>query len=192
VRDYGGTISHMELYFVTGNKGKMVEAERILGLPIQIADVELTEIQSLDLGEVVKDKVSKAYERVQKPVFVDDVGLFVDTWNGFPGPFIKFMRLSGSYENELLLKMLKNEENRAVVVKAVVGFCDGSKIQTFEGEVKGVLATQERGSDGWGFDPIFIPNGYDQTYAEMGEEKKNRISHRAIAMSKFKDFLLKV
>jgi XTP/dITP diphosphohydrolase len=179
----------VDLYFVTGNKGKVSEAEKILGFPIHIANIDLPEIQSLDLNEIVKDKVERAYEKINKPVFVDDVGMFVNAWNGFPGPFIKFMRLSGSYDNELLLKMLAGEKNRAVIVKAVVGFCDGDNIHLFEGKVEGVLADEERGSAGWGFDPIFIPHGYDQTFAEIGEEKKNKISHRAIAMNKFKEFI---
>jgi len=179
----------VELHFVTSNKGKVSEAEKILEFPIEIADIELPEIQSLDLSEIVKDKVVRAYEKVNKPVFVDDVGMFVNAWNGFPGPFIKFMRLSGSYDNELLLKMLAGEKNREVVVKAVIGFYDGGNIHIFEGKVEGVLAHEERGSDGWGFDPIFIPKGYDQTFAEMGKEKKNKISHRSIAMNKFKEYI---
>ncbi len=179
----------MELHFVTSNKGKVLEAERILGFPIKIVDRELPEIQSLDLHEIVKDKVKRAYDYAKKPVFVDDVGLFVNVWNGFPGPFIKFMRLSGSYDNELLLKLLKNENDRKVTVRAIIGFCAGDNIHTFEGKVEGSLAIEERGKEGWGFDPIFIPKGYDHTFAEMGEKKKNQISHRAIAMTKFKDFL---
>jgi XTP/dITP diphosphohydrolase len=180
-------MQEMELHFVTSNKGKVSEAEKILGLPIHIVDLELPEIQSLDLHEIVRDKVKRAFDQVQKPVFVDDVGLFVEVWNGFPGPFIKYMRMAGN--NDLLLRMLKNEANRSVAAKAVVGFADGEHIETFEGEVKGILTSEERGKNGWGFDPIFQPEGYEQTFAEMGEDEKNKISHRYNALVKFKEFL---
>ncbi|CAN5156508.1 XTP/dITP diphosphatase [soil metagenome] len=179
----------MELYFVTSNKGKVREAEAILGLPIKIANIELPEIQSLDLHVIVKAKVKAAYEQVKKPVFVDDVGLFVGTWNGFPGPFIKFMRMSESYDNNLLLRMMKGESSRDVVVKDVIGYYDGRTLETFEGEVTGRLTTEERGDDGWGFDPIFEPEGRGLTFAELGENEKNKISHRRRALEKFKEYL---
>lgn len=179
----------VDLYFVTSNKGKVEEAKDILGLPIQIAELELDEIQSLDLHEIVRKKVQAAYQQVKKPVFVDDVGLFVEVWNGFPGPFIKFMRMSGDYDNDLLLRMMRHEANRTVIARGVIGFYDGKRLETFEGEVKGVLTAEERGIEGWGFDPIFEPEGRGQTFAEMGNEEKNKISHRKRALEKFKAFL---
>lgn len=177
----------MELYFVTGNKGKVSEAEKILGFPVQIADIDLPEIQSLDLSEIVNQKVKAAYDQVKNPVFVDDVGFFVDAWNGFPGPFIKFLHKAGG--NPLLLHMMRGEDNRLVTAKGIVGYFDGKNYEIFEGEVKGQLSYEERGKDGWGFDFVFQPLGSDLTFAEMGEQKKNEISHRAIAMTKFKEFL---
>jgi len=182
-------MQEMEWYFVTSNKGKVAEAQDILGIPIQIAEIELDEIQSMDLHAIVEKKVKAAYEQIKKPVFVDDVGLYVDSWNGFPGPFVKFMRLSGQTENDLLLRMLSNESNRKVTAKAVVGFYDGENIHMFEGEVSGVLTTEERGNDGWGFDPIFEPEGRGMTFAELGTEEKNKISHRRRALEKFKEYL---
>lgn len=100
-----------QLFFVTGNEGKMMEAQRILGFPIEIVKFDLEEIQSLDLAEIVRHKVLQAYQIVKKPVFVDDVGLYVSAWNGFPGPFVKYLREAGG--NELLLRMMRLENDRS-------------------------------------------------------------------------------
>lgn len=179
----------MELYFVTSNKGKADEVEKILGLPIKTTSIELPEIQSLDLIEIVEQKVRKAYEEVEKPVFVDDAGLFVEAWNGFPGPFVKFMRLAGKYDNDLLLRMMENETNRRATARSVIGYFDGRVLKTFTGEVRGILIKEERGRRGWGFDSVFQPDGYNKSFSELGEKVKNTISHRYNALKKFASFL---
>ncbi len=181
-------MQEMELYFVTGNKGKVLEVEEILGFPIRIADIDLPEIQSLDLSEIVTAKVKSAYEKIHKPVFVDDVGFFVEAWNGFPGPFIKFLHKAGG--NSLLLQMMRHEKNRSVIAKGVVAYFDGSVCRLFEGEVRGQLTFEEKGTDGWGFDFVFQPDGSPLTYAEMGTPRKNMISHRSIAMNKLKNYFI--
>lgn len=176
-----------ELCFVTGNKGKVAEAKAILDVPVVAYPMELDELQSLDLEKIVTYKVNQAYARVGKPVFVDDVGLYIQTFNGFPGPFVKFLLEAGG--NGLLLKMMSGQTDRNVIARAAIAYHDGTNIHTFIGDVNGVIAPEPRGDGGWGWDPVFIPQGKDMTYAEMGQVEKNAISHRRAALEKLKQFL---
>jgi non-canonical purine NTP pyrophosphatase (RdgB/HAM1 family) len=175
-----------KLYFATSNKGKADEASKILSAEIEIIRLELDEIQDLDPKKIVEHKVKQAYLKIRKPVFVDDVSFEVLAWNGFPGPFIKFIPIAGGYE--LLLKMLKGEKNRKVKVTATIGFHDGKKIHFVQGWFYGKVVPK-RGSRGWGFDPYIIPEGYKETFGEMDESLKNKISHRARALASFKELL---
>lgn len=177
-----------KLYFATGNKNKVKEAQAILDFPIQIADIELDEIQSLDTEKIVRKKVSDAFAILQKPVFVDDVSLSIDAWDGFPGPFIKYMTAGGA-NIDMLLRMLQIETNRSALLYAVIGYHDGKNIHVFNAQKKSTITTEKRGSNGWGFDPIIIPEGFEKTFAEMDEKTKNAVSHRRLALEKFKTFL---
>lgn len=176
-----------DLVFATTNKGKVEEAHAILGVPVEIAQLELDEVQSMDMEYVSKRKTEAAYQILKRPVITDDVGVFIEAWNGFPGAFAKF--LLDSVGNNKILELLKNETNRNVIVKSALGYHDGSSVHVFIGEVKGVLTTEQRGSMGWGFDPLIIPDGHTQTYAEMGPEGKNTLSHRKKALDKFREYL---
>lgn len=176
-----------EILFATGNPGKIDEAKAMLGAPIEIATIEVDEVQSMDLEYVARKKAQAAYDVLQKPVITDDVGLFIDAWKGFPGPFAKYVLETVGVDG--LLKLLKDETNRKVVVKSAVSYHDGKDIHVFIGEVEGTLATEQRGDEGFGFDPVIIPNGETQTYAEMGIEGKNRISHRRRALDKLREYL---
>lgn len=175
-----------KLFFATSNKGKVDEAREILQQDVEILDVELDEIQSLDLEKVVEHKVIQAYKKIKSPVFVDDVSIEVEIWRNFPGPFIKYLQNLG---NDLILYMMRNEENRNVRVIDTIAYHDGKKVHFFTGEVLGKIAKEERGNKGWGFDPIFLPDGESQTFGEMMPSKKNRLSHRRKALDKFKQYL---
>lgn len=175
------------LVFATGNQEKIDEAHAILGVPIEIANVEMDEVQSMDMEHVARKKTEAAYEILKRPVITDDVGVFIEAWNGFPGPFAKY--ILHSLGNEKILELLKDEENRAVVVKSAIGYHDGEQIHVFIGEAKGTLSKEQRGDRGWGFDPMIIPDGHNQTYAEMGPEGKNEVSHRRKAFDKLRDYL---
>lgn len=175
------------LVFATSNKDKAREAEEILGYPVEIQKLALDEIQSDSLEVVVRKKVIDAYTLVKRPVIVDDVGVYVDVWNGFPGPFIKFVEQNNT--NDLLLYMMRNETNRNVQIVSAIGFCDGKRTEIFFGEKNGRLSIESRGTNGWGFDPVFIPQGYDKTWAEMGSEMKNSMSHRKASLERLSDFL---
>ena len=176
------------LCFVTSNKDKVDEAQKILGIPIEIVNLDIDEIQSLDLKKVVEAKAREAYKRVRKPVFVDDVSFEVRAWNGFPGPFIKFIRQAGNNSFDLLLRMLAAEKDKTVRITAGIGYHDGKKVHVIEGSCMGRIVSR-RGDKAWGFDPYVIPQGYTKTFGELDENIKNKISHRAKALRNFKKFL---
>ncbi|MDP3901096.1 MAG: RdgB/HAM1 family non-canonical purine NTP pyrophosphatase [bacterium] len=176
----------MRLSFATSNEMKVKEAQEILGFPIEICPLEIPEIQSLDIEEVARDKVQKAYEIVGIPVFADDGGLFFEAWSGFPGPLVKYLLESVGIEG--ILRMLEGFEDRRALAKGVIAYCDASGVRIFTGEVRGLIPPSPRG-ERWGWDPIFVPEGQSKTYAEMSFEEKNRISHRRKSLEKFRTFL---
>lgn len=176
-----------ELYFVTSNKNKAREAQEILGVPIKTIEKEIPEIQSMDLEFIVKCKTQSAYEMLKKPLIIDDVGVYIEAWGGFPGPFIKYLEESVGVEG--IIKMLKPFKNKRAKVVASIGFHDGVQAYTFTAEDYGQIAEEPKGNKGWGWDPMFIPKGYNETYAELGPEIKNSISHRRMALEKLKKFL---
>lgn len=176
-----------EIVFVTSNKGKLSEAQSILNVTVKSANVHLDEIQSLDLEEIVRHKIKQATTAVNKPLIVDDTGIFIEEWNGFPGPFVKFIYEEGGCE--LMLKMLEGVENRRTYALCVIGFYDGTNTHIFKGRADGTITKEMRGKTGWGFDFILIPEGLTQTFAEMGEEQKNKISHRKKALEQLQTFI---
>lgn len=177
-----------KLYFVTGNKNKVKEVQVVFDHPIEIVDLDLDEIQSLDINEVVKKKAEAAYLQVKKPLIVEDVGMYVKAWNGFPGPLVKFLHKAGGDSFDLLLRMLENETDKTVCVMAVIGYHDSAKVNLIEGSFNGKFV-EKKGEMGWGFDPYIIPDGYDKTFGELSEDIKNLISHRSNAFKKLKKFL---
>ena len=179
-----------KITFVTGNKAKAREVERILNIPLQISDIELDEIQEIDLEKVALHKLNQAFELIKSPVIIDDVSVEIDAWNSFPGPLIKWLLKSGKEgDASTLLKMLKGEKNRGATARLAIGFHDGKKPHIFYGEVRGVIGKEIRGENGFGWDPVFIPEGKIQSFAEMPEKEKDEISHRRRALQKFSDFL---
>lgn len=167
-------------YFVTGNKNKLREVNEILDIKLEQIDIDLTEIQHIDVVEVVKEKAIEAYRKTGKPSLVEDTSLEFKAWNGFPGALIKWFL--STVNNEGILKMLSGEENRDATAKTAVGFYDGENVHVFLGELNGTMSTQVLGELGFGWDPIFIPEGKEKTLAEMRPEEKNRISMRKSAL----------
>lgn len=178
----------MKITFVTGNEFKARETAEILNVDLEIAKIELDEIQELDLEKVALHKLNQAYEILKKPVMIDDVSFEVGVWNKFPGPLIKWMLEAGNGP-ELLLKLLEKEKDRKATARLAIGFHDGQTSRLFFGESVGVVADAIKGDNGFGWDKVFIPEGYNQTFAEMPSTLKNSISHRGRALSKFQDFL---
>ena len=179
----------MEFIFVTSNKHKLKEAEQILGRKIKHVSLELPELQSLQVSEIVRNKAESAYKIVRKPVVVDDTGVYIKSLNGFPGAFIKWVLLASG--NEIICRLIKKGQSRDAYAEACICLYDGEKHQVFSGKVYGKIAKHPMGNEKFHWDPIFIPKGYTMSFAQMSDEEKNRISHRGKAFGKLKKFLSK-
>jgi non-canonical purine NTP pyrophosphatase (RdgB/HAM1 family) len=174
-----------KLKFVTGNPNKVREAGEILGLDLDSVQVDgLFEVQTPDLDEVVRHKAQQAYSILQCPVMVEDSGLVFHAWDGLPGALVKWFEETVGCPG--MLKMLSGFEDRAATAICCFAIYDGKTMQIARGEVKGSLADKIRGENGFGWDVIFIPEGYEQTYAEMSAQEKNAISHRKRALDELK------
>ena len=174
-----------QIKFVTGNSNKVRETVAILGVPLKEVKVDgLIEIQTLDIEELVYHKCQQAYDSLMCSVLVEDSGLLFNAWGGLPGPLIKWFECTVGCEG--MLKMLQTFEDRSAIAISCFAIYDGKDIKIARGEVEGSIATEIRGSHGFGWDVIFVPKGYEKTYAEMKSEEKNTISHRKNALEKLK------
>lgn len=178
----------MKIIFITGNTGKFNEASQIIPEIVQ-QDVDLDEVQSVDPKIVIGKKLEEAKKILQGGIVVEDTSLYLEALNGLPGPLIKwFMKTIG---NEGLVKIANSFGNNRATAKVVIGFSNGSDVNFFEGAIEGKIV-EPRGNNGFGWDPIFEPEGGDKTFAEMNSEEKNKISMRKIAFEKLKNFLEKI
>ena len=171
-----------DLYFASSNRHKFLEAREILetfGIKLGFFKCNLIEIQSSKIRDIAFQKAIDAYNQCKKPIIVEDDGLFIDSLNGFPGPFSSFVYKT--IGNEGILKLVK--KNRRANFQSVISFCD-KKInpKLFESKLVGKINKNSRGK-GWGYDPIFVPNGKKKTFAELPD--KNKLSHRYKALKKF-------
>lgn len=177
-----------QLKFVTGNANKVREARDILGIDVEQITVDhLHEIQTKDIRQLVEHKVAAAWEELQCPVLVEDSGLIFTAWNGLPGALVKWFENSVGCEG--MLKMLEPFENRQAEAVCLAAVYDGETLVVGEGRVTGFIARKTRGSQGFGWDVIFIPEGDSRTYAEMSSEEKNSMSHRRQAFESLKSQL---
>jgi non-canonical purine NTP pyrophosphatase (RdgB/HAM1 family) len=175
------------LTLITGNDGKAREYADMLGIDVTAVKEDLIEIQSLDVAEVVRRKAAAAYSAVQSPVIVDDTGLTLHMWGEYPGALVKW--IIGSVGAQGLLDMAATVTDRATTVTTAIGYADVNGIQVFTGSLDGTLITEPRGSNGFGYDPIFQPDGEPLTYAEMDPAYKNEISHRRKAVDQLREAL---
>jgi XTP/dITP diphosphohydrolase len=175
-----------EITLVTGNKNKLEEYRHISpDLAFESAALDIPEIQSESLEEIAEHKAQAAFEVLRTPVVVEDVGFFLEYWDGMPGPFVKFFEMRD--EKNHLIRLLQGANNRRGSAKVCIGYCDGAQTFTVAGEVHGTITHEVRNGDGFGFDFCFIPDGHDKTYSEMGIAEKARISHRFLAIKAFKE-----
>ncbi|MEM3839168.1 MAG: RdgB/HAM1 family non-canonical purine NTP pyrophosphatase [Candidatus Micrarchaeaceae archaeon] len=177
----------MEPYFVTSNKHKLAEMRQILGMKMRSANIEVGEIQSIHAEEVALDKAMRAFATLKKPVIVEDTALYINALNGFPGALVKFMELSLGSNG--ICRLMRQYSDRRATAETCIVLYDGKKIKKFIGSVAGTISNKVRGSSGFGFDTIFIPAGYSRTFAEMGTEEKNKISHRMKAAVMLRSYL---
>lgn len=169
-----------EITLITGNVGKVKEFERLLGMSLRHQKVTLPEIQSTDVAIVAKTKAEAAYRAIRKPVLVDDTGLYIHAWGELPGALIAWFL--DNVGNEGILRMLEGWEDRSARVATALGYCDSSGSQVYTGELKGSIAESVQGENGFGYDPIFVPENYSKTFAAMSHAEKDAISMRAQAI----------
>jgi len=170
------------LVFVTSNVGKLREAEAVLGTPLEHHALDLDELQSLDLEEVVRHKAAAAFERLGRPVLVEDTGLGLAGLGGFPGPLVKFLLACVGPEGICALARCFGDD--AATARCVACATNGERTVLGVGAVPGRIATAPRGRLGFGWDSVFVPDAGDgRTYAEMDENHKNAISHRRLALA---------
>jgi len=191
----------MRICFATNNKNKLREIKSKLGEAydiISLSDLGHTEELSETHDTLEENSLEKAqfiHEKYQINCFADDTGLLVEALNGEPG--VNSARYAGpgksSDDNmQLLLDKLKGQKHRnAKFITVITLMLDGNAHQ-FSGEIDGVISREQSGSKGFGYDPIFIPDGWQKTFAEVDLKEKNKISHRSIAVEKLVEFLSKV
>lgn len=179
----------MSLYFVTSNKNKLEEARECLNTDICPIDMEITEIQGTKT-EIAYDKLLKACRlNPNKYVMIDDTSIEIEALNGFPGPYGKdFLKIGFDCIENLVSKV-----GRETVASCVIGLGiikdDGEFVyELFNGEVRGKIVP---GKGGFGFNNVFLPDGCDKVYGDMGVKEKSLISHRGLAIQKMKEYMVK-
>jgi len=157
--------------FITGNQNKVDYLSRILGINLAHQKVELDEIQSVDPRAVTEHKARQAYTLLQRPVLVEDNSMSFNALGGLPGPFVKFF-IESSAGNEGLCRMLDGFSDRSAYSVVVYAYYDGEQLKFFEGRLDGRITESPRGDGGYGWDPIFEPEGYGgRTRAELNAEE---------------------
>jgi XTP/dITP diphosphohydrolase len=188
----------MKIVFASHNQKKAAEIRSVLptGMTLlTLQDLELHEEIPEDEPTIEGNSAFKAnwvWQRFGLPCFADDTGLEVSALNGAPG--VHSARFAGPDRSDdanmdKLLRALVNEADRSAQFKTVMTYCDGAKEEQFTGIVKGVIATEKTGTEGFGYDPIFVPEDQHLTFAQMPLAQKNLFSHRARAMAQFLVFL---
>lgn len=170
-----------KILFVTTNQGKIDEARNILGQDVEPISLELDELQSFSFEEVVKHKVTQAFEKVKMPIMVEDSGIIFESLINLPGVFTKWFYQS--LKNEGMVKMLSSYSNKNATAISYVGYFDGINIIIEFGEIAGRIVGPI-GDKGFGWDPIFMPDGFSSTFAQMDSDLKNSFSMRKIALLK--------
>lgn len=187
------------IFLASGNPHKIEELKQM----IEPLGIELkSTLDFPDAHEVVEDQPDLEGNALKKarywfnetgiPSLADDTGLEVDALNGAPGVYsARYAGENVTYDDnvEKLLREMDEESDRKARFRTVIAFLDGSDEHLFEGICEGEITTQRKGEKGFGYDPVFQPLGYDQTFAELSSEEKNKISHRGLAFQKFLAYL---
>ena len=173
----------MEIYFITHNPSKFDEASNLADnyeLSIHWKNIEYEELQE-DTLEIIAQKscervLEKYPELANQTFFLEDAGLFIDSLKGFPGPYSSYV--FKTLGNDGILKLMEKVEDRNAYFKSIIAFYSRKEIKLFNGTTKGKIIFKKQGQGGFGFDPIFEPEGCEQTFAEMTLTTKNLYSHR--------------
>lgn len=188
----------MKIIFATNNAHKLSEVQAVLGDGFELVTPRMCGIEeeipetAATLEGNAAQKAHYLYERTGLDCFADDTGLEVEALGGAPGVHSARYATDGhdfAANNRLLLKNLEGKSNRRARFRTVICLIEGGKEHLFEGIVKGRIIDHEAGTEGFGYDPLFVPEGFDRTFAEMTAEEKNAISHRGRAVRKLVDYL---
>lgn len=172
----------MKIVMATSSKNKFKESKEIaegFGISLVRGHVDINEIRGT-LAEIVEDKAIRSFELLEIPIICDDSGFFIDRFDGFPGPFSKFAL--EKIGNKGLLKLMHSIKERGAEFRCLAGFFDGHELIISNGVSKGTIVEKPRGTNGFGFDPIFVPEGHDKTFAE-DIKYKMEVSHRRKAFN---------
>lgn len=171
----------MSLAFVTSSPDKFQEAQAILGLPLERVDLDLPEWQGLDVLLLAEKKAQEAFSRLGRPVLVEDTSLELVALGGFPGPLVKWLLLAAG--PQALPEILASFPDKRAFARTAAVMFDGERLISAVGVVPGTIVAEPRGENGFGWDVVFAPDeAGGRTYAELGFQEKNRISHRAKAL----------
>ncbi len=173
---------------VTGNKNKAAEVAAFFQGITEVSHIsfDCIEPQSDDIAEIARAKAEQAYVTLKIPLIVDDTGLFIEALSGFPGPYAAYVQ--DSLGNACILRLMEGVINRRAYFATSIAYIDEAGVQTFEGRVEGEITDAPRGTDGFGYDPIFSVQG--RTLAEMDMHEKNTVSHRARALFAFREWYI--
>lgn len=175
------------LTFITGNPEKAAQLGRHLEYEVEHKKLDIHEIQSLDLEEVATHKAQEAFRIVKAPVLVEDTSLVFHALGSLPGPLIKWFLTS--LGNEGIAQLLSGYDDHSATAEVCFAYCDEEGIRLFKGDTEGAIASTPRGEKGFGWDPVFIPKGYMQTWGEMNIDQQSETSMRRIALRKLQDYL---
>ena len=184
----------LNITFITGNQHKVKEAQGIFhqfNIEVEHVDLGYPEIQG-ELIDVARFGAVDAARRLGRPVIVEDAGLFIKALNWFPGTYSSYVQ--DTLGNQGILKLMNNVKDRYAEFRSVIGFATPkTEPETFLGVVGGQIAHQEKGDHGFAYDPLFVPEGYSQTFGELTRKEKNEFSHRRRSLENFaqwyKDFI---
>lgn len=175
-----------EITFITGNQKKADYLAKYLGFPVKHVKLDLDELQSLDLKVIVEHKVRQAYEKVRVPVLVEDSSLEFVALGRLPGTFVKFFQSEISFED--ICRLVDNKSRKAIA-KCIYGYYDGNTLKLFEGYMDGEVPVHPVGKSDFGWDTIFIPEGYAVTRAQLDEENNRKTYLQIKPLEKVKAFL---
>lgn len=177
------------LIIVTGNINKAKVAQRELGIPVVQQSIDIEEIQSLDLREILEAKARKAYEKIGEPIMVDDMSLIFNDLHGIPGPLIRWFEESIGLDG--LCKLADMGETRAATVEAGIGYCDKNGFEAFISTAIGRISPEPLGEGGFGWDKIFIPDGKSITRGQMNDDEYIQTSYRKKSFEALRSYLKK-
>lgn len=179
----------MNPVYVTGNENKARLFNKMVGMDLEHVGVDIEEIQSLDLREVVEHKAKAAFRELQKPVVVEDTQLIFHALGRLPGPFIKwFLEDLG---NDGVCRILNSFDDRSATAGSAIAFYDGKKLKIFESSLSGSIADSPRGDSGFGWNVIFVPDGSKKTFGEMREPEFEKYYKLVKPFDRLSQFLRK-